>query len=778
VRNSGFVSSFDRMWLGLIFVVAAVAQAQGLREAARLDQEGKCEEAEVYYSKALAEGAASAALLNNAGNHYLLCGEPEKARTYFAQLQKAQPDHPNASLQLARLAVAGKQGEAALAHLARVKSGQPAVRLVRAEALHLAGKPDAALTELDAVESQAGGDPRVLFAIGAAFARLSRFDRAEQAFQQVLVQRPDDFNVLFHLGRAAARAQHYERAQSVLTAAVRLRPGDADALLELALAHAASKDYSRAVYLLAQARQKAPGRSDIVLALARSAEDAEFYGDSAVAYDEYLRLKPDDEIAGRDRARVLGYTGARLEEGLREMKAYCEKHPEDPAGHYNLAQFTWQTDPEKSLQQLATALNADPKFAPAHVSRAWLLHRMGRSAEAARHLEAALAISPENLRALDQLGLVYLALDRPLDAEKALRRALAIHPKDPDVLAHMGRTLMALDREEEAQRFLATYQKVRPRRHRGPRREPGMIGLATLSEEERRNREIDRLRHLANSRPDDPVLQRHLADLLLAGGTLEEAKVAFARLLELNADPQVLEEAGRSLARAQEYQLARPFLERAAVDRPGARLDLALTLLHLEGPDVALRTIDEVPMDARTQDFLLLKARILEAAGHSGEAGTLLTAGLRESDIRPDLVTDAAVQLLRYERETDALEFVSRAVASNGNDGDILLTHAIVLAASGRSKEAGKQVRTVQSLWPEWDLPYVVHGLLLESTGRKDEAMQKLKIAVGLGSEEAAAICALARLSGGPLPEARCACLIGIREFALRTCDFQQPAGK
>src|SRR5690606_22078027 len=107
------------------------------------------------------------------------------------------------------------------------------------------------------------------------------------------------------------------------------------------------------------------------------------------------------------------------------------------------------------------------------------------------------------------------------------RKALAIHPKDPDVLAHMGRTLMALDREEEAQRFLAIYQEVRPHRHRGPRREPGMIGLATLSEEDRRNSEVERLRRLAESRPDDPVLQRHLADLLLASGALEEAKLAF-----------------------------------------------------------------------------------------------------------------------------------------------------------------------------------------------------------------------------------------------------------
>ena len=172
--------------------------------------------------------SASAALLNNAGNHYLLCGDPPKARAQFEQLVKLQPSHTNANLQLAILAVDAKRDDEARAYLSRVNSE----------------------------------DPRVLFAAGNLFARLGMFDRAEQAFQRLLVAMPSDFDVLYQLGRAAARAQHYDRAQSVLTTALKLRPGDVDVLLELGLAHAAAKDYSRAVYLLAQAQQKAPDRAD------------------------------------------------------------------------------------------------------------------------------------------------------------------------------------------------------------------------------------------------------------------------------------------------------------------------------------------------------------------------------------------------------------------------------------------------------------------------------------------------------------------------------------
>lgn len=512
----------------VLVAAAALAQDDLLRQAARLDAEGKCAEAERYYQQALAGGPASTALLNNLGNHYLACGQPGRARSYFEQVLRRKPNHQNANLQLARLAAEGKQGAQAIRYLAQVTDSGPAVRLLQAEALHWAGRHSEAERVLAAVETEAGGDPRVLFTLGKVCARVGLYDRAAAAFQTVLTERPGDPDVLFELGR---------------TCAIR-------------------RDFVRAVFYLAQARQQAPRRADVLLALARAAEEAGFYGDSALAYDEYLQLHPRDDTARRDRARVYGYTGTRLEEGLKELTWYVAKHPKDPLGHYHLAQLTWRSEPEKSLQQLATALRLDPKLAPAHVSRAWLLQRLGRAQEALPHLEAALRLDAKDVRALDQLGLAYLALERPSEAEKVLRRALGIAPEDPEVLLHLGRALASLDRQEEAERYLEQYQRVRPR-YREPRKEPGMIELAALPEPERRKREIERFRVMAASRPDDPKLQLHLAELLLADGKVEEALKEFRELLTLNADRQIWETAGQALVRAGQHGLAQEFLKRA-----------------------------------------------------------------------------------------------------------------------------------------------------------------------------------------------------------------------
>ena len=271
--------------------------------------------------------------------------------------------------------------------------------------------------------------------------------------------------------------------------------------------------------------------------LARAAEDAGFYGDSIVAYDEYLQLSPNDDTARRDRARVLGQTGGRLTEGIRELTVYVQRHPNDSIGHYYLGQLTWMANqPQEALEQLSTALRLDVDLAPAYYSRGWLLNRLGRTSDALGDFKAAARLQPENERVLDQLGLTYLSLDQPAEAEKVLRRALHIAPRDPEVLLHLGRSLVALNRDDEAQPFLNEFQKLRSYNTRSPRKEAGMFELATMSSAQRTQLQIKRLREDARPHPSDPELSLHLAGLLLADGQTDEAISIYGELLTRNAD--------------------------------------------------------------------------------------------------------------------------------------------------------------------------------------------------------------------------------------------------
>lgn len=633
-------------------------------------------------------------MLNNAGNHYLSCGNPDKAREYFERLLLRVPAHLNANLQLARLAVEHKQ---------------PARKFLAVLA--------------------ARGDTELLSEAGTLYARLGDFKQAQQLFQRVAVSSPGAFDPLWNLGRAAARAGDLPRARAALEAALRLKPQDVSVLHELGSAYAASGDFPRAVFLLAQAQKLAPRHPAIALALARAAEDAGFFGDAALAFDRYLQLQPEDLAAKRDRARVVANTPGRRDEGFHALASYVAAHPTDPIGHFQLAQLCWNTEPEKSLSHLAESVRLNPVLAPAHTARAWLLHRHGRDAEALTHLETALRVKPDDVRALDQYGLVLMALDRPADAERAFRRAATLAPADWEVRLHLGRVLMELGRHQEAAKSLEEYQKLRPARQRDPRREPGMIDLATLSAPERRAREIDRFRTMAAARPDDALLRLDLAKLLLADGRSDQASTEFNTLLTMNPDGPLRALAGRALLDAGLYALALPFL-----DPSQAPLDRAIALLHTTGPDSALAALEQIPAAAHSAEFLLVKARILAQAGHAVQAQRLLASARAWPGARPQLVEEAALLIAGFGPPADAARILAQALADAPDNRDLLLAETVVLALDGQTPRALSNLRRLEQRWPEWDRPYRLHGLLLAAMNRAQDAGPLLRTAAALNT--------------------------------------------
>jgi tetratricopeptide (TPR) repeat protein len=177
----------------------------------------------------------------------------------------------------------------------------------------------------------------------------------------------------------------------------------------------------------------------------------------------------------------------------------------------------------------------------------------------------------------------------------------------------------------------------------------------------------------------------------------------------------------------------------------------------MSGPEEALKDLGEAPTE-HAGDFLLIKARLLDVVGRRDEAGRLLTQGLRVPAVQPEIAAEAATILLRYQRERDALDLVVRALAAAPDHAELLLAHAIVLALIERRDDAEKRLIDIEARWPEWRRPYLIHGLLLLGGTRANEAKQKIRIAVALGSAE---------------PQGRCA--RDLREFVLGSCEPVAP---
>ena len=148
--------------------------------------------------------------------------------------------------------------------------------------------------------------------------------------------------------------------------------------------------------------------------------------------------------------------------------------------------------------------------------------------------------------------------------------------------------------------------------------------------------------------------------------------------------------------------------------------------------------LEQMPESSRTGEFMLLKARILASAGRDAEAQQLLTASAQWFTVRPQLVEEAALLLAGYGRYEEAGRALAQAIAEAPTNRTLLFSEVVVQALDGRTGEALKGLRHLEERWPEWDRPYLLHGMLLIAAQRAREAAPLLRTAAALSPPESA----------------------------------------
>ena len=703
-----------------------------------LDAQERYDEAETTYKQALALIPGSPALLNNLGNHYMAQGKSEQGRAAFLKVVAAEPHHPNANLQLAHLSVAAQQGPAALKYLDRLPQedqASPPVAILRASALKLSGQDEAAENLLAQVEKNAGNDPRVSFSIGMAFVDWQRYADAENAFTRALDAAPTNFDILYNLALAAQHAGHFTRALEVYGVALRQRPNDPDCVFNLAAIYTQTGHADEAIVPLMEAHNAAPERADILFALAQASQEIGFYADAATALDQYLKLKPNDDIARRERGFCL-IRSAKLDQGLEDLRWYTQKHPKDARGFYELAIAETVRESDKALEDLTRALALDPKFNAARYARGVLYYRLGKTQESIADLELVLKTEPDDVDSLDALGQDYMRLDQYTEAAEVLERAFKLAPKDPKILTHYSRVLFRLDRKEEAEKLMADFRALGPEEGR---RRPygGLFEFLNLPPEQQYARYMENLQRTITTRPDDPGLRVQLGKTLLRQGKTDEAIEAFRTVHKLTSDPGLLATCGKALIDFEQYAPAREFLEPSVAANPSAvdlRLDLAIAVFHSASAEDALRVLDETPPQQRHGDYFLLRAQILDAMQKPEEAAEALNRGFDAAPTRADLYFEAALFLIKHQQYQHAIRLLEQANKGVPDSPELQLLQAMAYEMVRQHDDCLRVLEQIESRWPEWAPPYMVHGITLAIRLRSEEAKPVLENAIALGA--------------------------------------------
>ena len=704
-----------------------------------LDVQQRYKDAETYYLHALKVAPGSPQVLNNAANHFLAAGNRTRARELYLKTIAIESGHLNANLQLAQMSVDDKQGRQALAYLNHVKEAavsDPGAQLLRARALALSGRCAEAGAVLKKVAELPGGDVPVYFSVGMAQAECKRYDEAEASFSRALDADPRNVEILYNLGLAALRADNSSRAQSVLEIALKERPDDADVLYALAQLYLKQQRPVEAAGLLAKAEKVAPARADIVLLIAQVAAQVEFYEDSAAAYDRYLKLKPEDDAARRER----GFDMARANDtksALRDLEWYVVRHPRDGVGYFELAVAQMYEDPVKALQSLDKAVDLDPALYQARYTRAVLNLQEGNPGAAIADLKIFLEKEPRHYRALAHLGQAYFTINRINDAAEVLEAARTLAPDSRLVLVRYRRVMEALGRHQEAAAALVRIGEAGNNSENINRR-VGLIDYLSLPPAGQRARYLANLREQCAADPRNMHLKVSLARELLAQGQTGEALQTFRQLTPASLDAALLADCGRLLLEFNQSELAREFLEPALAKAPStdaARLDLAIAIYRLQTPAAALLELDKTNPADRKGDYYLLRAQLLDALGKFPEAADALNHGIQTAPTRPELYLQAAGFLLKHKRYDQALTLLEQASRILPDNRDLLLAQAVTLAIIPRDEEAQKILAKIQARWPEWDRPYLLNGIILEIQLRSEEAKQMLETAIALGAD-------------------------------------------
>lgn len=704
-----------------------------------LDNEKKYADADRVYRRAIALSPRSPSLLNNYGNHLVASGHPAEARAAFLRVLAIDPEHLNAAVQLARLALENKAPQEALHYLGRfaAKTTLPpdaAILLMQAE--YLAGRQPEADSALAGLASAARADPRLNCKLGVALASAQQYANAEKFLTRALDGDPRNFEILYNLGLAASHAGHNERAQEVLAIALEQQPQNVDALYDLAAVKGALNHKDDALSLLVKAAQIAPDRADVQLLLARTAADLGYFGDSVQAWDRYIKLKPADDSARRERAVAESIAG-QDDNSLADLHWYLSRHPNDAVAHYDLGIVKSATDGGEALAQFNRAIALKSDFAAAYLARASLQYRQGHAAAALPDLELAARYDPKNPIVFDRMGQSYLALDRKADALRAFRKAADLAPRNSTILLHLAQSLSKSGQAGEARTVMARLRDLGPERSTVLPRPAGLLDFLGLSPDEQYAQYRAGVERTVASNPSNAEAQVEYLKLSLRERQLDRVTAICGRLVELNPATPLLSQAGQALLDAEQYATAKSFLQ-AALARSGPaavlNLDLAIATFYAGDKQGALKQMDRVPASERNGEFFLARARMLVETGRAAEADAAVRQAVALAVRQPELYRGAAVLLIANHEVAQALGILTQAVQKLPNDPRLLLCQAVALELNSQSDAAQRVLSDVESRWPEWYKVWLAHGIILTSHHQPEQARELLDTARALGA--------------------------------------------
>jgi len=471
-------------------------------------------------------------------------------------------------------------------------------------------------------------DPEDLLEEADRHLEAGRYEAALEACERALEADPDLADAHALSGRCLAYLNRVDEAERRLLRALDLDRDCLEAWFGLALVSWLRADDREALDHLQRCRRLAPDDEAVLAQLIGAYGNVGQVEEAGRLYEEAFRIHPDSaEIpyqwgqvlfrAGRDDeaiaafrlaaegdyefpelhlslARAYGATGD-VDRARAELETELDLYPDSREARLALANDHVQRgEPASAIRLLRRLLEEDETDSRVHLDLGVALARLGRSAQARRHLLRALELAPSDPLILSYLTRVGQTRSDTNRAARVLRRALREEPHRDELYRNLSALLAGEGRFEEAEAQLRQAMAFSGRSHelqndlgvlmaiqgkfdqardafdRGLAKRPDDVPLAinrALIEADlgRRDAALERLTAIAAEHPENLDALGNLASVLLEVGRAEESLVVARRMCRRAPfDPRGYYLAGRALYDLDHYDEAEGALDRAA----------------------------------------------------------------------------------------------------------------------------------------------------------------------------------------------------------------------
>jgi tetratricopeptide (TPR) repeat protein len=275
---------------------------------------------------------------------------------------------------------------------------------------------------------------------------------------------------------------------------------------------------------------------------------------------------------------LIQHQRGRSGEAVELIRAAIARSPRDPAFHHNLGNLLRVTEPAEALRCYERALALAPNSVDTLYNLGNVCQELGRLDRAIAYFERAMRLKPDAIELHNNLGAALQDRGRIEDAIACYRRALALQPASADTLDNLGGALRLQGRLDDAQDCFARALALRPNRPES------LIGLGLVARDRRRPEDAIALyeRALAAA-PDDLAAHVNIGVALVDLGRPGEAIKHYERVRAIDPDqPEILTNLGIALEHLGRYDEALACYERAlalAPDNANAHFNRAHALL-------------------------------------------------------------------------------------------------------------------------------------------------------------------------------------------------------